>query len=76
MRYKLLAEFFLEELIEIKGEREVAEDLFYNAGFSLEELAHLGFNEELIEEFKKIEKDELDDSEDRDYQAFKDGEMN
>ena len=67
----MLAEFFLEELIQIKGEREVAEDLFHNAGFSSEDLAHLGFDEELIEEFEKIEKEQSDDSMDAPYERSK-----
>ena len=72
MNYKNLANYLLDALIDLTSPTEVAEDLFYNGDFSADELDELGFDDELIEEFRKIEKERLDDSMDAPYEKSRD----
>jgi len=75
MNWEKLANTCLDILVDMYSPNEIAE-MLYEDGYTSEELLTLGFEEETIELILQKQKDEMDDTEDRDYQAFKDGEMN
>ena len=75
MNWEKLANTCLDILVETYSPNEIAH-MLYEIGYSADELLLLGFDEDTIEDIIEEEANSLDDSEDRDYQAFKDGEIN
>lgn len=75
INWEKLANTCLDILVDMYSPNEMAE-MLYEYGYTSEELLTLGFDEDTIELIFEKQKDEMDDTEDRDYQAFKDGDMN